>query len=70
VAYDRGIKLPLYARHGIQEVWIISLPAKKIEIYRQPRSTGYGEKLEAGPGDMLSPETLPKLTLAAGALLD
>ncbi len=70
VAYDRGIKLPLYARHGIQEVWIINLPAKKIEIYRQPHSTGYGEKLEAGPDDTLSPETLPELTLAAEALLD
>jgi Uma2 family endonuclease len=33
---DRQIKLPLYARHNIPEVWIVNLEGKKLEVYRQP----------------------------------
>ncbi len=28
LAYDRGVKLPLYARSGIREVWIVDLRAR------------------------------------------
>lgn len=69
VAYDRGTKLPLYARHGLREVWIVNIRSNRVEIYRRPGPEGYAEKLEVGPGDTLSPEALPELRLAAGDLL-
>ncbi len=34
--YDREIKLPLYARHGIPEVWIVDLDARLVRFFRAP----------------------------------
>jgi Uma2 family endonuclease len=36
LVYDRGVKLPLYARAGIGEVWIVDLPGETIERYTSP----------------------------------
>jgi Uma2 family endonuclease len=33
---DRNVKVPLYARAGIPEVWLIDLQQDLIEIYAQP----------------------------------
>lgn len=33
---DREIKLPLYARSAVPEVWIVDLAADVIEVYRDP----------------------------------
>src|SRR5262249_52461293 len=34
--YDRDIKLPICARSGIPEVWIVNLTSDTVETYRQP----------------------------------
>jgi Uma2 family endonuclease len=39
--YDREIKLPLYARRGVPELWIVDLEAKLLRVYRQPRGDDY-----------------------------
>src|SRR5262245_1730768 len=39
--YDRHVKVPLYARHGIPEVWLADLTAGSITAYRQPGAEGY-----------------------------
>lgn len=44
LAYDRSTKLPLYARNGIQEFWLVDLNAKFVERYSNPNQTGYGYK--------------------------
>jgi Uma2 family endonuclease len=36
LAKDRYIKLPLYAAHGIPELWIVNLVDKQIEVYTEP----------------------------------
>ena len=36
VQYDRAVKLPLYARHDIPEVWIVNLPERRLEMCRHP----------------------------------
>ena len=38
---DRTIKLPLYAAHGIPEVWIVNLVDKQIEVYTEPHGHEY-----------------------------
>lgn len=40
--YDRYVKLPLYARAGIPEVWIVDLTHEVVEVHREPSSRGYG----------------------------
>ena len=63
VAYDRGTKLPLYARQGVPEVWLIDLDGKRLEVYREPGAAGYGRSLDLGAGDSISPAALPAVAL-------
>ena len=39
--YDRNVKLPLYARSDIVEVWLIDLRQRTIEVYRDPEGDQY-----------------------------
>lgn len=62
-AYDRRVKLPLYAQAGIVEVWLVDLEARAVEAYRRPTEEGYAERqVLAGPG-VLAPEAFPDLAL-------
>jgi Uma2 family endonuclease len=36
LAYDLGTKVPLYARHGIPEVWVIDAATRRTRVFRQP----------------------------------
>ena len=51
--YDRSIKLPLYARAGVLEVWLIYVGLPEVEIYREPSPTGYASKRTAGQAENL-----------------
>ena len=52
LGYDRDTKIPRYAAHGIQEVWIINVPERYVEIYRElrPEEQRYAscERIEGG----------------------
>ena len=65
--YDRTVKLPLYARAGIAEFWIIDLQRRLIDAYRMPQGDGYREMTTHQPGDhvalALAPEINVKLDL-------
>jgi Uma2 family endonuclease len=62
LAYDRGIKLPLYARAGIREVWIVDLPHETIERYTDPSTDGYRRVEQTRRGQTLESIALPGLT--------
>ena len=66
---DREVKLPLYARHGIAEVWVVNLPDELIEVYQRPSGAAYRETLERRRGDSLSPTAFPDLLLAVDGIL-
>ena len=44
LAYDQGKKLALYARAGIVEFWIVNVPLRQIEVYREPNFLGFEHK--------------------------
>jgi Uma2 family endonuclease len=68
LAYDRGTKLPLYARFGVPEVWIVDLRGAAIEVYREPTGNAYALKQRLTSGS-LAPVLVPGVTIDAGALL-
>lgn len=41
IDYDRGIKIPFYARYQIPEVWLVSLKEKCLEAYHGPAGDEY-----------------------------
>ena len=69
LAYDRDIKIPLYARAGIPEAWVVDLAAERIEVYQEPLAGQYTRVRIASRGDALMPLQLPNLTLAADEIL-
>lgn len=54
--YDRTVKLPLYARSGIVEVWIVNLKKKVVEVYRKPKHGKYQESKTATAKEILKPQ--------------
>lgn len=66
---DRVEKVPLYARAGIPEVWIVDLGGRLVEVYREPSSDGYRQHQRFGPGDRLASVTLPVITVPAADVL-
>ena len=67
--YDRGRKVPAYARSGIPEVWLVDVGARRIEVYRDPRRDGYVDVRIAQPGDRITPQALPDVSLAVSDIL-
>ena len=69
VAYDRGVKFPLYARAGIPEVWIVDLVGEVIERYSGASEDGYRRVEQARRGEKIESEALPELTLRVDPVL-
>src|SRR5580658_2128679 len=63
LARDMEEKLPLYARSGIAEAWIVNLNDETIEVYRQPHFNGYGSKSVLSAGDLAIPQAFPDVAV-------
>ena len=61
---DRDVKLPQYARAGVTEVWIANIPARRLEIYREPQGDTYQSLQMAGAGAAVAPLAFPELLVA------
>jgi Uma2 family endonuclease len=70
VRYDRTRKLPLYARYGIPEVWLIDIPARAIRVHRAPENGAYRSSHQLGPPYRISPSMLDGVELELGALVN
>lgn len=66
---DRRLKIPLYARTGIHEVWLLDLSRDRVEVYRQPTPDGYREILSLSRGQSVAPLEFPDLILLVDELL-
>lgn len=67
--YDRQIKVPLYAKARILEVWLINLEGERVEVYRSPSPQGYLKAVTLHRGEKLSPESFPELELKTQDIL-
>jgi len=68
LAYDRGTKLPLYAKFGVPEVWIIDLTSVAVEVYREPKAGAYAARERMMSG-LLVPALIPGVTIDVAGLL-
>ena len=66
--YDQHEKLPRYARAGIEEAWIVNVPAKQIEVYREPDYLNYGATTILKPGQSASPAAFPDISIGVSEL--
>lgn len=61
--YDRKVKLALYARSLIPEVWIVNLAAEEVEVHRSPAADLYSSVTHAGRSDTLTIEAIPDVLI-------
>jgi len=69
VDLDRGTKLPLYAKAGISEVWIVDLSERKVETYRQPSAQGYQSISHLNDVDQATPQAFTTLNIPVREIL-
>ena len=69
VRYDRLIKLPLYARHGIGELWIVDLDADLLRMYQEPQGDAYLRSSETSSPGMTAIAALPGVSVDLSGLL-
>ncbi len=69
-SFDRTVKLPLYARAGIGEVWIVDVRRRALEAFRKPVAKEYRERITYQSGEQLAlslaPDIIVKLDLILG----
>jgi Uma2 family endonuclease len=74
--FDREHKGSLYARAAIADYWIVNIPERRLEVYRDPtreRATPfgwrYGRAVVLDPDAHVTPLARPAVTLAVADLL-
>ena len=67
--YDQEVKVPMYARIGIPEVWIVDLTNKQLHYYRQPSEHGFGHVSQPGSLEAVEIVRLPQISLDLTTLL-
>jgi Uma2 family endonuclease len=69
LGYDRDTKVPRYAAHGIREVWILNVPERCVEIYRQPHPEEWRyESVQRVEGGTFTAQEIPEVTLVLSEL--
>ncbi|UHC16365.1 Uma2 family endonuclease [Methylobacterium currus] len=56
LAYDRGRKAALYARHGVREYWVIDAQEREAWVHRGPAEGLYRDLAELSRDSVLRPE--------------
>lgn len=66
---DRQVKIPLYARAGVPEVWLVDLATDMVEVYRRPAPQGYQETQRLRRGQRVATQGLPDVVMSADDIL-
>ncbi len=69
VDFDRDVKVPNYARSGIQEVWLWDLEVNCLEVYRCPTANGYTSIQKFERGEMVAPLAFPEFEVSVDFIL-
>ncbi len=69
IEYDREGKLPLYARAGVPEVWIMNLGEERLETYADPVGGVYKTTASYGRGEEVRSSVVASLKLNVSEVL-
>jgi Uma2 family endonuclease len=66
---DRSYKLPLYAKAGITEAWLVNLPDETIELYAEPSNGTYQLTKEFKRGEHAQAHTIESFRVEVAAVI-
>lgn len=66
---DQSVKIPIYARQRIAEVWLVDLSANVIVVHTEPVDGSYRQVRTARAGEQITASELPELTVTVNEIL-
>jgi hypothetical protein len=66
--FDETVKVPLYARAGIAELWVVDVKRNVVHTYRGPAGDGYRERVTRQPGERLALALAPEIVVTLDLL--
>jgi Uma2 family endonuclease len=68
LAYDRGLKARLYARHGVKELWVIDAEQRRTFIHSGAGTDSWRSIVERGGDEALTFAALPGFSVEFGTI--
>jgi Uma2 family endonuclease len=68
LVFDLQVKVPLYARCGIREVWVVDVSEQVIHVFRVPRPDGYTIRFTVRAAESVECQALPEVRVTAEEL--
>jgi Uma2 family endonuclease len=69
VSYDRSVKLGLYARKHVRELWLVDIPGQVVDVHRRPSASGYREHQSLQRGRRVAPRAFPRTFFRVNEIL-
>lgn len=69
IGFDRDMKMSLYGRAGVAEVWLVDLTAGYVEAFQRPAPEGYQVVNQTQRGQRLAPQAWPDVELPVEQIL-
>lgn len=66
--FDLGTKIPLYARGGIPEAWVIDVQERVVRVFRDPSPSGYRTSFTLKDDESVKALALPAIVMPVAAL--
>jgi Uma2 family endonuclease len=66
LAYDKGLKARLYARHRVKEFWVVDANTGTTWVHTGPSGEQWSSIVERGPDNVLATSTLPGFSIRLG----
>ena len=63
LAYDLGLKAKIYARYGVQEMWVIDVATRRTHVHRSPADGTWGSMITLEPDDALAFAAIPNFSI-------
>ena len=68
LAYDKGLKARLYARHRVREFWVVDANERATWVHTGPSGDGWSSVVKCGPQDALTTSALPGFSIRLGEI--
>jgi Uma2 family endonuclease len=68
LAYDRGLKARLYARHRVREFWVVDANERITWVHTGPSGDAWSSVVKRAPEDALSTSALPAFSIRLGEI--
>jgi Uma2 family endonuclease len=68
LAYDKGLKARLYARHRVKEFWVVDANERTTFVHTGPSGDGWSSIVKCGPKDTLTTSALPGFSIRLGEI--